>query len=554
MDLLGAAARSAAMDVRGVAPSIIGALDSSATIDLVGRPIDSLLDVARPQLDALLPDYLRSQRWFAGKGATIESARIGDVVPIPAPDGGTRPVGHLAMIDVAYADGTAPERYATTLATFRAGSAASTAEGVTTVARVAAAEGEYVLADAITDAGVVDGLVQAMRGGRLVRGTGSTLVGAGGQSLENALRGVGESRVSALSLHTSNTSVRIDAEDGRAYALKLVRRHDALPEPGTPTRALDVWKGAYLTDEAGYRNTPAVLGSIEHLDSGSLPRTVSVLTEFVPNDGDGWAHALSEASGTLATARAGGDGAAVEASIGRYADAARNHGRRLGELHVALSNGPDGSEFRGVREGIGAVGVRSDQLRDEAARAIEQLRAKDHAADAARIEAAIGARIDEFERAAEDLVPIDEIHTHGDFHLGQLLRTGDDVQVIDLEGAPALPLAERWQRTVALGDVARQRSSYEYAASQALRDSGAADGLRPVADRWAREAQDAFLEGWLDATSDRRFRHARTELGPELQQAELANALYETSYELGSRPDWVSIPLARLERIVAGRA
>jgi trehalose synthase-fused probable maltokinase len=544
MDLIRTAARHIALD--------------AATINLAGQPAEAVFGAGRQQLDALLPEFLQSQRWFAGKGSTIESARLADVVAIPSATGAKQPVGHLAMVDVRYAGGAAPERYATALVLREPGSATLDAEGVARIARVRSAAGEHVLADAATDPAIVEGLVHAMRGGRQMQGSGASLAGGGADTLEQALQGAGQLRAKPLSLHSSNTNIRVDAEDGRAYALKLVRRHDAVPEPGTPTRALDVWKGAYLTDVAGYGNTPAVLGSIEHLDAAGVPRTVSVLTEFVPNDGDGWVDALTQARGVIDAARVGTD-AAVDASITSYADAARNHGRRLGELHVALSSGPVGSEFRGVREGADAVRRRADTLRHEAARTIEQLRSHGRAADADQLAGRIDERIDAFESAVDQLVPIDEIHTHGDFHLGQLLKTGDDVQIIDLEGAPALALAERWQRTMALGDVARQRSSYEYAATQALRESaesstGVEEALRPVADRWAERSKEAFLEGWLDATRDQRFRHARTELGPELQQAELANALYETSYELGSRPDWVSIPLERLQRIVTGGA
>ena len=77
--------------------------------------------------------------------------------------------------------------------------------------------------------------------------------------------------------------------------------------------------------------------------------------------------------------------------------------------------------------------------------------------------------MEELAITARSAHPPELIHAHRDFHLGQLLRTGDDVQIIDLEGAPTLPIGERWQRDIALGDVARQRSSYEYAAAQGMR-------------------------------------------------------------------------------------
>ena len=65
-------------------------------------------------------------------------------------------------------------------------------------------------------------------------------------------------------------------------------------------------------------------------------------------------------------------------------------------------------------------------------------------------------------------------------------------------------------------------------------------------------ARKSFFDGWLKATEGRSFVPPKAQLDSALQEADLANALYETSYELGSRPDWVTIPLTRLRRIVSG--
>ncbi|MBC7460572.1 MAG: hypothetical protein H7287_04355, partial [Thermoleophilia bacterium] len=52
------------------------------------------------------------------------------------------------------------------------------------------------------------------------------------------------------------------------------------------------------------------------------------------------------------------------------------------------------------------------------------------------------------------------------------------------------------------------------------------------------------------ATKGQRF--VPSNMKAALDEAELSNALYETKYELGSRPDWVSIPLTRLEHLAQG--
>lgn len=522
---------------------------TTTAIDLAGGSIDDLLRAGRGEVDALLPEFLQGQRWFARKDAVIEHARIGDVVALPSRAGG-RPVGHLAMVDVTYADGTAPERYATALAAIPAGSPRAAAEGVAPLATVHAREGTFLLADAVVDREVAGGLVDAMRGSASLGGQGASLRASGGPVLDAAGSTLDGSAVAPLSLHSSNTSVRVTGSDGIDYALKLVRRHDGVLDPETPSMALDVWKGAYLTNEAGYANTPPVLGAIDHIGREGMPRTVGVLTGFVDNQGDSWGHALAEVRTALAA-----DGTeAADAAIDSYARTARTQGRRLGELHVALAGGGSSSEFRGVARGAEDARERVAAMQAAGDRAIDQLRAAGRTADADLVRERLAARIAELDAVTRGLPPVDDIHVHGDFHLGQMLRTGDDVQIIDLEGAPALPLAERWKRASALTDVARQRSSYEYAAHTGVREAAEAGGdtvaLRQVADRWARAAKDAFLDGWLDATSGQRLRHARTELGPELRQAELDNALYETSYELGSRPDWVDIPLGRLRGLL----
>ncbi len=555
MQISSSLAADALVDARRIAgiATDVAAGESIPILDAGATRIADLVEHASAEgIDPLLADFLPAQRWYASKGSTIESARVADVVAIPGRDG-TDAVGHLATIDVRYADGTAPERYAAALVARPADQPVP--DGSSVLARVHAADGEFLLVDAPTDPALVDGIIRSMRGGSRIEGAGATLVGGGARAIDDAIAGLGQVDVRPLSLESSNTSVLAHGEDGTRHALKLVRRHDGVLDPSAPTQALDVWKGAYLTNEAGYANTPAVLGSLDHVGSEGLPRTVAVLTEFVPNDGDSWAHALEAARDTIGAARSGASDTAVAAGIDDYGAAARNHGRRLGELHVALSSGGAQSEFRGVKMGADQVEARLARLQLDTERTVEKLRSAGHDAAADLLEARMPDRIDEVRAAADELVPIDAIHTHGDFHLGQMLRTGDDVQLIDLEGAPALPLAERWQRTVALGDVARQRSSYEYAAHQSVLeaaggDAAAAEALRPVADKWAARAKDEFLTGWLDATSDRRFRHARTELAPELREAELSNALYETNYELGSRPDWVDIPLGRITRML----
>ena len=124
---------------------------------------------------------------------------------------------------------------------------------------------------------------------------------------------------------------------------------------------------------------------------------------------------------------------------------------------------------------------------------------------------------------------------HGDLHLGQVLRTPDTYILIDFEGEPARPLADRRMPDSPLRDVAGILRSLDYAAHFPAH-SGSAGPEDPAS--WAQAAAEAFLEGYGIAP------------GPLLDAYVLDKALYEVVYESDNRPEWVDIPLAAVRRIL----
>jgi maltokinase len=126
---------------------------------------------------------------------------------------------------------------------------------------------------------------------------------------------------------------------------------------------------------------------------------------------------------------------------------------------------------------------------------------------------------------------------HGDYHLGQLLRTERAFVVIDFEGEPARPLAERRAPASPLRDVAGMLRSLDYAAHSADPDGWSPDALAG----WLGNARAAFLAG---------YGGTRTSEEALLAAFELEKACYEIRYEANNRPDWVWLPLDALERLV----
>ncbi len=123
---------------------------------------------------------------------------------------------------------------------------------------------------------------------------------------------------------------------------------------------------------------------------------------------------------------------------------------------------------------------------------------------------------------------------HGDLHLGQVLRAGRDWFVIDFEGEPSRPLAERRSAHSPLRDIAGMLRSFDYAARQ----------RRPWRPEWARRCREAFCAGYAARAGwDPRKKHGL------LRAYETDRAVYEVLYEARHRPDWLPVPMAAIERL-----
>jgi maltose alpha-D-glucosyltransferase/alpha-amylase len=144
---------------------------------------------------------------------------------------------------------------------------------------------------------------------------------------------------------------------------------------------------------------------------------------------------------------------------------------------------------------------------------------------------------------------------HGDYHLGQVLVVADDFRIVDFEGEPARPLAERRQKSSPLRDVAGMLRSISYAAVAALRGASTdraedTSALEPLAREWEQRSVDAFLSGYREAIAGSPNYPADDVANRLLELFVLEKAFYEISYELANRPSWVRIPLEGIRRIL----
>jgi maltokinase len=129
---------------------------------------------------------------------------------------------------------------------------------------------------------------------------------------------------------------------------------------------------------------------------------------------------------------------------------------------------------------------------------------------------------------------------HGDFHLGQALRTPRGWRILDFEGEPGGDLDSRRVLDHPMRDVAAMQRSFAYAAWQGAGNSEAAQA-------WQRECEAAFLDGYAAVAGVDPSAHTTL-----LQAYTVDKAAYEAVYEQRNRPDWIEIPLTALRELLAG--
>ncbi len=452
----------------------------------------------------VLSGYLADQRWFAGKGRQFTVQAVAPLAWLTTEE----PRVRIELVTVGYDEGDT-ETYQVPLAYL------TEADPELTHALIGPVQstelGAVIAYDAVFVASAAEALLRGFRDSR----TDADLAFC---VFDEATLPEPDVTGTVIATEQSNTSIAY----GEDALLKLFRRVGPGVNP-------DVEISAALT-RRGDVHIPRLLGWLEGSWSSqaSTPAVghLGMLQAFLRTATDGWVIALASVRDLfveedLHPDEVGGD----------FAGEAERLGAATAEVHADLAEAFATSTLATVQRHRVAAAM-ADRL-DAAVQVAPEL------------EAFAGLLHRSFADLAELDEPLEVQRIHGDLHLGQTLRTVNGWTLIDFEGEPAKPLAERVAPDSPLRDLAGMLRSFDYAAGVTLHQFGNADYLRYRGDEWSKRNRAAFLAGYASVTG-----HDPSQHEVLLRAYETDKAVYEVVYEARNRPHWLPIPLHGIERLV----
>ena len=485
------------------------------------------------RIEARLPAYLEYQRWFTSKGQGIAALRL---QPLPR----FCDSGLLTLLHLRLDDGTEEVR-PLPLALLDRG------EDVP--------EGQEIVDDPQTGAHVVDAITvdrfrdsvyALLAAGKSFEDEHGTLFPESGPMLQAR----GSCEGSAYPPQHSSNSVVTYEPDG---FLKLFRK----TEPGLHPDAELI---GYLSGERGFGSVPQFGGALHYRPAGGgEPLSLALMLGRVDNEGEAWETIATEVAAFAKTYEPAADAvpeggllsalrqddlapALREAMSAQTLARIELLGQRTAEMHL---------HFAAAQE----PGIAPEDLTQEYWAAAKTALVERLGTEAARADESLVPTLETIRtwlssRALPTLKG-GRIRVHGDYHLGQVLDTGDDLVIIDFEGEPLHSLAYRRRRHPAFKDVAGMLRSLHYAPyAHALQQTSAGErDLRRARD-WYTAASRLFLTAYFERVGGAAFVPDDRDGRAALLGFFLADkALYELAYERASRPDWIEIPRAGIREV-----
>ena len=523
------------------------------------------------QFERVLQNWLPTRRWFGGKARMIKSVHVQEVLRLPV--GADKALLVFLQVDYVQAES---ETYVLPLAcVLNKPPGTFFGDPAFVIAHINFNQSNQagLLYDAIVSRDFCRAMLELLSAQKSIEGKAGQLDATHTSSFESLVGSDANLlEPSIAKAEQSNSSVIF----GDKLILKFFRRLDFGMNPDLETlRVLTVQQFPY---------TPALAGSLEYRSGKEEPRTVAILSAFVPKAKDAWEYTLDvlgkfyervqtrhlETSPQMPDANPAKLVTTelpeqAKALLDTFAESVRLLGEHTAAMHLALASETENRNFipepftphaqRGMFQSMRNLTRQNLQL---LSRRLKNF-SPDIQAEAQQVLALEPIILRKFRQIYERPLEAVRIRQHGDYHLGQVLYTGKEFFIIDFEGEPAISISERRLKRSPLQDVAGMIRSFHYAAYTALLKlaqrgtlpGGQSQPLLVWGRFWARWVSAVFYQSYLKAAGTATFLPAtRADLEMMTEVLLLRKAIYELGYELNNRPDWVVVPLHGILQLV----
>jgi maltose alpha-D-glucosyltransferase / alpha-amylase len=503
----------------------------------------ALASTAKLVEEEVLPQYVAKRRWFAPKDQTIKSTGISCLVDIGDD------TGEVLLTEIEVKAGGRTTRWLLPLAVLWEDEASASLPTRLALARVRRGRRLGLLTDAFALPSFAQRFVTAMIAAQEFPCADGIVRFRPTQRGLERLRTVPDAEINWLAAELSNSSLTV----GDNAMLKVFRRISGGVHPETEM-------GRHLTAQ-GFTHAPQLLGDVVRIAPDGTPFTLAIAFGFVRNEGNAWSWILDHLTRTIDAHTPSVPSETSETDLLSDCEAVvAAIGRRLGEMHAILMQESSDPAFAPkIADGDDAENWarKSEERIQLAFESIARVQTWEREQDRERAEM-LQRQLNSILAAVPTLasfgVGMIMTRVHGDFHLGQVLVADGDAYIIDFEGEPAAPIAERRAKTSPLRDVAGLLRSIDYVGATLSDRKGV--GAMPVDEgrrdqlvsQFRTRVSTAFLRAYRDATRIRANAAGRALLDLFL----IEKAAYEIAYEAANRPSWIGVPLAGLARL-AGR-
>jgi maltose alpha-D-glucosyltransferase/alpha-amylase len=536
---------------------------SIPTLKLQGS--DGLLDgFVRTQLEQdILPNYVYTRPWFAGKGRTVYGMTIADHYVLE--EGGK--TAWWMLLEVAYESGL-PEWYqlAVSVIDEEAARELQAASPEAIIAHVYGPEGRAFLCDAFYRKGLQRLLLRRLAQGDHLKLDGSQVYFDAVEELSNYNWEDAVPRI--FHLNKFNTSI---VYDNRVF-LKWYRKVEFFVNP-------DVELNRYLSLEAGFPYTPRFLGSVEW--QGNRGRMVLALVqELVDNHGNGYDFVQERVNNFIERVIARSNSKALlsyelapwsnpqrleelpeelqDLAGGRAAELMRQLGDRTAQMHQAFARNDSAREFAPeefslhyqrslfasmvslVRDTFHKMN-RADSLPDPASVQIREL------------ESRRGELLSLLKRIYDHKLDIVKTRTHGAYDLNKVLLTGKDLVLYDFGGNVQKSYSERRIKRSPVRDLAQMVAGIYEATFDAFHKNGHLEESEErllYADRWAYLMSGFFLRAYFDCVQENEFvPKDAADCAMVLQTFLLERSLRHLGQHLAGNPERALAPLSIIRSV-----